>query len=515
MPAPRLGHTAVSLSDGRILIHGGTGLASYVNDTLLVLDTRVTPWQYSTLDLTRTSLSTPNRAWHTATVIAENVIVFAYGLDTDTKQTSKEIFFLVANDADEWTWSQKNPLVGTIQSRSEIEGGDEGVTATDLEVTAVVASIPSESQGVVQAAQHFLNNTAVKVANPKATELETPPNGNDPSMGSVVSPSATLQSPSSSSSKVTTHSSNTSAGRQQSSEMPSAGSNQNSSNDDTDSHSSSTSPHSKIIAGAVSGVFVLALAAGLAGLYFRKRAAEAEAVAGQDAEPYDGMPPISEMLYTRRAPRRMLSLGSTASLRSERSAIRLVGTTPGVTATGQAEDEEEDAYDPLSEKEALDTINEFGKLSSAPASEKPLPRPVVAHTISTASLVSNESRASVASYPFLTSLPVLTANSHKSNETMHRNDLVNGNGITRTLLRSHTMTSASSKSSYSNDGYQNENLSLPESAYNMVRSVPLPPKEVPMDRTADSNPFADFEEVRMSSLIGVVMQNIPLMSLAD
>jgi Galactose oxidase, central domain len=101
--------------------------------------------------------------------------------------------------------------------------------------------------------------------------------------------------------------------------------------------SSEASP-TKTIAGALGGIFGAAILAGLAGLYFRRRAAAKGDKAAQLGPMNAGVrlaagcapAPVSRLLFTRPVPRRILSLGSSASFQST---TQLVNHNPAVSAS--------------------------------------------------------------------------------------------------------------------------------------------------------------------------------------
>lgn len=509
VPSPRMGHTAVSLSDGRIIVHGGTGMSSSFNDTLLVLDTQSSPWHWLKPNLTRASLPNPNRAWHTATLVEDDIVVYAYGLDTATKQTSDKLFFLIENKVGEWTWSQSNPLAtqlkGLVGAVAGSGNGENGLAAPHSKsVTADSAIISPDVQAVIQAAQHFLNNTSARVVNPKATEVEASSSVGNANSNKGATNTYSLVVHRSSTASVSSNKAPTSIVAMPSSTDFSVASSSTallSSSDDLGSTSDSSTAHSKVIAGAVSTIVVLAAAAGLAGLYFRRKAAATEDAIRQKEEPREGVPPISELLYTRKVPRRMLSLGSTLSARTGPGFNHRIGSVVSAVnpeAFGQiGENDEDDPFNPRSE-----TINEFGGLtspSSLPKSD--LPMPVMSHT--STSLTSNRSQTSVASYPFLTSFPIHAIHSQQSaealkNDNNHYSNGISsgGNGVTRILLRSHTMSSASSKSSYKSGNTPDAISSLSGSRVeNLAASTPPPSRGFVLNSEEGLDPFADFEEV--------------------
>jgi hypothetical protein len=241
----------------------------------------------------------------------------------------------------------------------------------------------------------------------------------------------------------------------------------------------------------VTGAFVLAIVAGMAGLYFRRRAsASAKEADSADNEKEESAPPVSEMLYTRQAPRRMLSLGSTASYKS--------GRTSGYVEKSASQEgrlSRDPAFMPLSVSEALEAVDEFGRLSPLkPSGHRKratlTERPVIEHMLSSSSLASEDSRASVAEYPFLTSVPIL---SHQSQDASRPSSQTSHNPTQPTLYtnlqRSHSLITSSSKYSQDNEYKSPGRLASLRISERDVASTPLPSREFGDAEVID--PFAD------------------------
>ena len=103
-----MGHVAVSLDSGAILVHGGLGLdRAPVADLHLLTPPSDTSssWTWTTLPPSALSLLSPSRAWHTATRVAGGTIVVAFGIDSNDGAPASDIFFLTVDDAGFYTWS--------------------------------------------------------------------------------------------------------------------------------------------------------------------------------------------------------------------------------------------------------------------------------------------------------------------------------------------------------------------------------------------------------------------------
>jgi hypothetical protein len=193
----------------------------------------------------------------------------------------------------------------------------------------------------------------------------------------------------------------------------------------------------KTIAGALGGVFGAAVLAGLAALYFRCRAAARGERAQQFAPLTAGgrlaagcsPPPVSRLLFTHPVPQRILSLGSSASIRSTTRLVDdslsdsatvsrsysfgsdMAAVGAGVTRGGRAFDNNNN-YEEDREREPSRSAGPMMEWSGVPLSSRgqqvrggPAGGPLQAG-LRRANSQSTTGAASVTSYPFLTSLPV-------------------------------------------------------------------------------------------------------------
>ncbi|SCV73136.1 BQ2448_7061 [Microbotryum intermedium] len=105
-PSPRMGHVAIALPSGAVLVHGGIGEDHAVlSDVHLLsppsdLNSGSARWTWSTLTSNRHStLASPSRAWHTATRLVSGTVVFAFGIDTSTGSPSDSISFFTIDES--------------------------------------------------------------------------------------------------------------------------------------------------------------------------------------------------------------------------------------------------------------------------------------------------------------------------------------------------------------------------------------------------------------------------------
>ncbi|BGP19874.1 hypothetical protein JCM10213_008653 [Rhodosporidiobolus nylandii] len=302
IPSSRMGHVAVPLTSGSILLHGGLSAThSPLSDTILLTPSS-TGWTYKTLEISTSSLLSPSLAWHTATLVPGETIVVAFGIDASTAQASSEFYFLTVDEA-AGTYTWKDTFDGNAAAVSSSEGGASRLRKKALEV---VVNPKAESLAV---------SSAPAVAHPVQTAAAqepvyyagggAAPSSSTSSLSSVHLSSAS--SPSSSSSSSATTVASAAPVKQQSSDS-----------------SSGSSKKTAIAAslGAIGGAVALA---GLAVLLLRRRAAQNAAHFAVPASPAigsgaaggmgerNGAQPVSTLMYTRPVQRRHLSLGSTIS----------------------------------------------------------------------------------------------------------------------------------------------------------------------------------------------------------
>lgn len=481
-PQPRLGLTAAALLDGRVVVHGGAGSDGTSTADVYVLDTS-TPakwaWHQPTL-----GAAGPGRAWHTSTLTDNGVLVFAYGLDSVTGETKDDIHFLQTTDSlKDWSWSTSNPLA--------VAGSVKGHVLPN-------ASGAAQPKVLAQTDAEFLNNTLPVPYNPKAALVGSLPGGNDPN-GDEASSASEQPVPSSTSPAVAHSTAVLSAAAPETTDSGSAASPFTGSSADA-STAADTAPttSTEVIAGSVTAAFLLALAAGAVGLYMRRKASKSAEAAPSMAEADDSAPPVSHLLYTRQAPRRTLSLGSSIRSNREKSAAsRRLGHRH----------QPSESFEPISEQEARETVDEFGRLGLVSPQEPGFSlrqeteadahrriallsgsRPDLQHAASSDSM---HSQASVASYPFLGSMQIPHVEQRSSDDRpLRRQQSAN----TRALLRSHSLSTTSSKSS---SRWEDDVGRTPLAVVNAPASTPLPARE--FDETSSipyADPFADTAEVR-------------------
>ncbi|KAL8291520.1 hypothetical protein RQP46_002498 [Phenoliferia psychrophenolica] len=110
VPDARMGHVAIALPSGAILIHGGVGHdGTPVSSTSILtppLDlSSSSPWTWSISYLGNYSLAAPARAWHTATLTPTGAIVVAFGIDSIDGSPSADLFSLSLDSKDRATWN--------------------------------------------------------------------------------------------------------------------------------------------------------------------------------------------------------------------------------------------------------------------------------------------------------------------------------------------------------------------------------------------------------------------------
>lgn len=589
VPSPRMGHSATGLPNGQVLLYGGTGHDNVTGGTtdtalaegqqaLYLLDTTAPTWSWSLANLSTSSLASPPRAWHTATLVNDTVILVAFGLDLVKDDVSGEIFFLSfehdqVSNVTEWTWSADNPLAPrAVVGWGELLASEyAGEMAAQVQEESAASPLPLK----LAPRQFLSDNTSQRPNNPKSAALaDTFPSDPIPlernTLSTVTSeaPSQTIETsagtplaiPSSSqphnevshatspsASMIVSSASQTSffsTSTSQSSIPPStttseAAATQGEATSGRSEAGITSTSHTSVIAGCVTAAFILALAAGLVTYCVRRRSGRKDKGNRNELPPGftmmsspngnhtgDGqLPPVS-LLHTKTVPRRMLSLGSTASIATSRGTILADDTQPYGPSRYRGENPFED-------------VDEFGRMAAPPDAQKyrtqhPDPAmslaptagpylrlPPLAHTSDSSSIRSTSEsmgEASVASYPFLTSLPMLgsssfisapSSSSHYSHET---DDMTNASSR-KGIRRSRTVTTNSSGSTIREDRRRSiraERRILSVSNAEITPSTaPLPSREfsspTPRTRGTDAapiwsaepileDPFADSEE---------------------
>lgn len=400
VPPPSMGQSATLLDGSRIVMFGGVGKDGVSSSNLRVLSRTIDgDWHWTSPDLSTSEITSPNRAWHTATLAENGVLVIAFGLDGLTGETADDVFFLKTTDSSSgWQWSRSNPsAMNTPPPATSPEEPSSAVYTPNSHVLVNVAADgdsdaitpaaldPSVALNAMAAAQ-----TPLALTRPERSDLvtasddsyETDNTSEISSTHSTRSPSRTPQSPASSAPP-------------SSEEVP------------------ATTTKTSVIAGSVTAAFVAALLAGAAALYVRRRASTqtGEQSRGEKDEiDSSNVPPVSQLLYTRAAPKRMLSLGSAFSVRTVRN---IHDVQDGLTFERVTGREASDALD------YDNHVDEFGRLSPSSDSATVL-GPTAQDMTHASSSDSSETRASVASYPFLTSVPrndeLSSQNSHEGHD---------------------------------------------------------------------------------------------------
>jgi hypothetical protein len=332
-------------------VHGGVGASATATADVFVLDTTSTPWSWSRASGSPTSLATPALAWHSA-VYADGTVVVGYGLDlNDQGATSRanEIYYL-SNDADagaggSWTWATTYTPKSSSSS-SDGDGDGDGTSSSS-------SGTGSSSSGAGNSGKGNGNGHGSS-SNPKNANH---PQGADPSTGR------------------------------------------------------SPGQPTKTIVGALGGIFGAAILAGLAALFFSRRRrgngasrSKSEKKGGRRlaATALSPPSPVSRLLFTHPVPQRILSLGSSASLRSTNRLVvddqHSQGSSPAFTSS--------------SNMAAVGANRSDGALAAGAGSGGGKPVVPLSRTrrdpggLRRTGSQSTTGTASVTSYPFLTSVPV-------------------------------------------------------------------------------------------------------------
>lgn len=357
-----MGHVAIPLDSGAILIHGGLGL-----DRAPVADLHLlsppsdssSSWSWTTLPPSALSLPSPSRAWHTATRVAGGTIVVAFGIDSNDGVPANEFFFLTIDEAGLYTWNDT------------FEG-----------------NAPASSIKIKVATSHLLHAPVIDnpkayistIVSPSVTTVVTYEPAVIPSSSFVVAWSSETPSPDWSSSVVssspppTTHTSpaiDLTPSSTAALAADRAARELAASRAEAAEEKKTTSIGASV--GAIAGLAVVLL---LAGFLVRRHLAKKRA-ANPPWPPTFEAPFVSALLYTHAAPSRMLSLGSTLSADSGRTKMQ----ERDVGEMGMGPDPFTDAY----------AVNEVGQLVDHP----------IAVPEAAASPLTD---ASVASRPYLTNI---------------------------------------------------------------------------------------------------------------
>ncbi|GAA5881282.1 hypothetical protein JCM1840_003844 [Sporobolomyces johnsonii] len=392
VPTSRMGHTAVPLSSGSILIHGGlSSNHSPLADLHLLTPPPVTslsefstssdPWTWTTLEISDDSMTSPSLAWHTATQIVGDTIVVAFGIDSITGEPSSNFWFLTVDES------------AGMYSWTDTFDGNAGAVA-NAQATATVNS--------TSLVRRFAKKQLEVIVNPKMSTA----------VSRAYAPSETYAYADSASwtgAEETYDTAAAAAAASTSSYIPASASSRSSSTpaaiasatpDNKQNTSSSSSDKTTTIAaslGAIGGAVALL---GVAAFLLRRRAARrgefsvpTTLVMGSTGNGGNGTAPlVSTLMYTRPVQRRMLSLGSTISAVAPSEADSLPSSETATIGRGRggrdAADQLGASQDPFSDDF---TVNELGQLQRS-------------NTSSTMRSLAGALKNSVQSIPFLSTV---------------------------------------------------------------------------------------------------------------
>ncbi|GAA5943446.1 hypothetical protein JCM1841_002858 [Sporobolomyces salmonicolor] len=389
VPTSRMGHTALPLSSGSILIHGGlSSNHSPLADLHLLTPPPVTslsefstssdPWTWTTLEISDDSMTSPSLAWHTATQIVGDTIVIAFGIDSTTGEPSSNFWFLTVDES-----------AGTY-SWTDTFDGNAGAVA-NAQATATVNS--------TSLARRFAKKQLEVIVNPKMSAA----------VSSAYAPSETYAYADSGSwaGAAATYGTPTAAAAATSSYIHASASSRSSSSlaaiasatpvkQNTSSSSSKKTTTIAASVGAIGGAVALL---GVAVFILRRRTARrgefnvpTTPVMGSTGGGGNGTAPlVSTLMYTRPVQRRMLSLGSTISALAPSEADSMPSSETATIGRGgrcDATDPLGNSQDPFSDDY---TVNELGQLQRS-------------NTSSTARSLASALKNSVHSIPFLSAV---------------------------------------------------------------------------------------------------------------
>ncbi|GJN93789.1 hypothetical protein Rhopal_006847-T1 [Rhodotorula paludigena] len=298
VPPARMGHAAVPLSSGSILVHGGVSSAHAILADLFLLappSDASADWTSTQLVISDHSMIAPALAYHTATLVAGKTIVVAFGIDGSTSAPSNRFWFL-AIDENAGTYTWKDTFEGNADA---VALAPATASASTLDKRAIDVVLNPKVSSTL--------STPVQQATPATDDGNWygGSGGGWAQSAAPVSSSASVASVSKSSKAISsTPPMNTKASTQE------------------DDEPTSTSTIIGASVGAIGGAVALA---GMAFLLLRRRASQAgrsvpsTPVMGSTGD-NDGQPPfVSQLLYTRPAQTRNMSLGSTLSALSPRA----------------------------------------------------------------------------------------------------------------------------------------------------------------------------------------------------
>lgn len=324
-----MGHTAVLLPSGSILIYGGLSPNHVALSDLQLLDPLTYTW--AQLEISDASMASPALAWHSATLVAGGVIVVAFGLDGRIGVPSNQFWFLSIDESSgTYTWTDtfdgngaasasviaarssmpmpKLARRGETFAKKAVEFIPNPKAEADGQGSSASGSIASTSQAVNAGNGAGPDAAPVPIAPP--TEASNQAQATTSSIPRYTPPLASKASTSASTSSSTTPKS-----------LP------------VDTKSNSSSSTGTIIGASVGAIGGAVALVGLVFYFLRRKAAAssnsfrgpitpamAQAGSGSGAgDPNTSL--VSQLLYTRPVQARNLSLGSTAPAFSPRDAM--------------------------------------------------------------------------------------------------------------------------------------------------------------------------------------------------
>ncbi|PKC08678.1 hypothetical protein RhiirA5_499791 [Rhizophagus irregularis] len=169
-PSPRYIHTTVLTQDGLIIIYGGSDRRYYpVPNQISVLDTNVTPFNWSTPSKINTAPSSAPFGGHTATLVGNYMIAFVhYRNTTHDYILSDQIHMIDVSEKDNYKWVKSftpnnTNIVNTTKSHgvahAVIIGGTTGGIATIIITISVSYLLYRRKRTVIYApqAKHAIN----------------------------------------------------------------------------------------------------------------------------------------------------------------------------------------------------------------------------------------------------------------------------------------------------------------------------------------------------------------------
>lgn len=320
-----MGHSAVLLPSGSILIYGGLSSTHVVLSDLQILNPRTYTW--TRLVISDASMASPALAYHSATLVEGGTIIVAFGLDGQTGLPSNQFWFLTIDEASgTYTWM-------------DTFAGNGAATASAIAArsTLPMPKLARRGETFAKKAVQFIPNpkadadgsSAVVTSQAASTAAAGAEYGNGGGGGGAAAttdPVAPVEATPTTSSAAPRYTPPF-ASEATSASASSASSNSLPANAKSDSSSSSST--GTIIGASVGAIGGAVALVGLAFYFIRRRATSSSgsfrgpktttnmlAQSGNGTDP--GAPFVSQLLYTRPVQARNLSLGSTAPAFSPR-----------------------------------------------------------------------------------------------------------------------------------------------------------------------------------------------------